>query len=666
MKKGKDKDFTGHVVDFAEQGKVQTAYVLGAKDRRLRILLPTGREELLPRTRVLTLSQRPYRAPNRQEQLALLAMREERREALKGELNLEELWEVVVDEAEEMSPQELAEVYFGAEPDDDQVAAIVRAVLEDRLYFRYREGRILIHSRQEVERLKEARRKEEERLRRREEGARWLAAFLENRPVETPVDVQEYWLGALKDFFLFGDEARGARETKELLQRVGVSRPGTIFEILRRAGIFEEDENIEILRYDIRETFPPEILAEAEEKIRQGVPLDGRRDLRDWRIFTIDGPETRDFDDALSLIREGKDFLVGIHIADVASLVPPDTRLFKEALRRGTTLYLPERTIPMLPPLLSEGAASLVAGEDRPALSFLVRLSEEGEILSFEIVPSVVRVSERLTYEQADSRLHTDEELKTLHQLARKLFERRLAAGALPVFLPEIEIRVREGQIYLERLDFTPARLLVSEFMILANFVAAKYFQAHNLPAIYRCQAKPRERLINGEEQDLLKNFFQVRQLSRGELLLSPEFHHGLGLEVYTTVSSPIRRMVDLIMEHQLLSHLTTGGPCFSAEELARFLRELSAALEAAAQVSSRTTRYWLLKYLKQHVRGKVLEGLVVEVHQRKAKVLLPDFMLTVDVPLPPTFTPKIGAKLKVVLRGINPREDQIRAFLAH
>lgn len=664
--KEKDKDFTGHIVEFVEHGKVQAAYCLGQKDRRLRILLPTGREELLPRTRLLHLSQKAYRVPNRQEQQALLEERNTRREALKEEISLEDLWEVVVDEAEEMSLEELAEVYFGEEPDDDQVAAIVRAVLEDRLYFRYREGRILIHSREEVERLKEARRREEERLRRREEGARWLTAFLKDQEEEIRPEIRDYWLTALRDFYLFGDEARGARETKELLQRVGVSRPGQIFEILKRAGVFEEDENVELLRYDIREAFPPEVEAEAEEVASRGLSMEGRRDLRGAHLFTIDGPETRDFDDALSLEREGEDFIVGIHIADVASLVAPASRLFKEALRRGTTLYLPERTIPMLPPRLSEEAASLVAGEDRPALSFLIRLSPAGEVLSFKIVPSVVRVKERLTYEEAEVRLSEDESLKTLHELAKRLFERRLAAGALPVSLPEIEVRVRDGKIYLERLAFTPARFLVSEFMILTNFVAARFCQEREIPAIYRCQAKPRERLISGEEQDLLKNFFQVRQLSRGELLLNPEFHHGLGLPVYTTVSSPIRRVVDLIMAHQLVSYLTSGKPCFSAEELARFLRDLSPVLEAAGQVTSRTTRYWLLKYLKEHVRGLPLEGLVVEVHQRKAKVLLPDYMITVEIPLPPTFTPKIGASLKVVLRGINPREDLIKAFLAH
>ncbi len=666
MKKGKEKELIGHVVDFVEHGKVQAAYVLGHKDRRLRVLLQTGREELIPRTRILSLSRFPYKASTRQEQLALLALRERRREELKQELIMEELWEVVVDETEEMSPEELAKVYFGSEVDDDQIAAILRAVLEDRFFFRYREGRVLIHSRQEVERLKEARRKEEERLQRQEEGLRWLTAFWEDREEDISKKTKNYWIKALKDFYLYGEEAQGARETKELLQRAGITRPGLIFQILHKAGLFAEDENIELLRYDIKESFPPEVEAEAQRVVARGFSWEGRRDLRHLPLITIDGPETRDFDDALSLHYEADSLVVGIHIADVATFVEPQSVLFKEALRRGTTLYLPERIIPMLPRSLSEEAASLVVGKQRPALSFLIRLSKEAEIISYEIFPSVVCVAKRLTYQEADNLLATDEVLKVLHELARKLFARRLASGALPVLLPEIEIRVRDGQITLERLEFTPARFLVSEFMILANFVAARYFQKHNLPAIYRCQAKPRERLIDGEEHDLLKNFLQVRHLSKGELILTPEFHHGLGLPVYTTISSPIRRIVDLLMEHQILSHLLSGKPRFSAQELTNYLRNLSSVLEAASNISSRTFRYWLLKYLQKEAKGKVLSGLVVEVYQRKARVLLPDYMLTVDVPLPPTFTPKVGMSLRVVLKNINPREDLVRAFLAH
>ncbi len=662
----KEKEVIGHIVEFAEQGKIYPAYCLGQKDRRLRVMLPTGREELLPRTRILYFSRHFYRLANREEQLAFLEELNKRRHQLKDKIDLEELWEVVVDEAEEMTPEELAEVYFGSNLDDDQVAAFVRAVLEDRLYFRFREGKILIHSREEVERLKEVRRKEAERLRRREEGAAWLKALLNGQEHPISLEIKDYWLKAIKEYYLFGEEARDARETRELLQRLGVQRPGKIFEILKIAGVFREDENVELLRYDLHQEFPKEVESEASEVVSRGFSVEGRVDLTGLDIFTIDGPETRDFDDALHIEFRKEGFVVGIHIADVAAFVSPETALFREVLHRGTTIYLPELVIPMLPPIISEKAVSLVAGRSRPAVSFLVWLSPEGEIISSEIVCSLVEVKERLTYKEADERLRTDERLKTLYKLAQRLFERRLSAGALPVFLPEIVVRVENGKIRLERIEFTPTRFLISEFMILANYILAKFFQENKIPAIYRSQAKPRERMIEGEEQDLLKNFLQLRQLSRSELLLSPEFHHGLGLPVYTTATSPIRRALDLIMGHQLCHYLKTGSPLFSVDELASFLRDLGPALEAAAIVKARTTRYWLLKYLQKEVKGSRLSGLVVEIYQRKAKVLLPEYMITVDVPLSPGYTPKVGSTLKIILKGINPREDQIKAFLAH
>ncbi len=660
----KEKDLTGHLVEFAEHGRVQVAYCLGQKDRRLRVLLPSGREEMLPRTRVLHLSQRTFRAPNRQEQLNLIEASHQRRERLKEEIDLAELWEVVVDEAEEISPEELAEIYFGEGVDDDQVAAIIRAVLEDRLYFRFREGNILVHSREEVERLKEARRKEAERLARREEGAAWLSALLAKKDFSIRPEIKDYWLKAIRDYFLFGEEARHARETRDLLSRVGINRPGKIFEVLVSTGVFEEDENVELLRFEVREDFPPEVEEDARQAVARGFSRQDREDLTHLEPVTIDGPETRDFDDALHLEQTPRGYLVGIHIADVAHFVAPDSPTFREALKRGATIYLPERTIPMLPRIISEEAASLRAGEERPALSFLIELSPKGEIISSRIVRSVIRVARRLTYEEADSIL--DRELKELYELAQRLFERRIAAGALPVYLPEIILRVENGKIHLERIEITGARFLVSEYMILANYVAAKFFQENQIPAIYRSQPKPKERLIQGTEQDLFLNFLQLRQLSRGELLLSPEFHHGLGLPCYTTVTSPIRRALDLILEHQLCHFLLYGKALFSAEQLSNFLRDLTQALEVVNTVKNRTFRYWLLKYLREHARNVPLEALVVDIHQRKAKVLLLDYMITVDVPLPPSLRLEPGKKIKVILRGVHPREDVIKAFLAH
>ena len=660
----KEKDLTGHLIEFAEQGRVQTAYCLGHKDRRLRVLLLTGREELLPRTRILHVSRRAYRASHRQEQLELLKEAHERRERLKEEIALEDLWELIVDDTEEISPEELAEIYFGEGADDDHAAALIRAILEDRLYFRFREGKILVHSREEVERLKEARRKEAERLARREEGAAWLSALLAQKDYPVKEEIRDYWLKALKEYLLFGEEAQNAKETKELLKRVGADRPSKVFEILVTTGVFTEDENLELLRYDVKEEFPPEVEEEARRLAERGFSPEGREDLTHLSPFTIDGPETRDFDDALHFRKTEGGLEVGVHIADVSAFVPPQSLVFREALTRGTTIYLPDRIIPMLPRVISEEAASLKAGEVRPALSFLVELSPEGEVKNFRLTRSVIRVARRLVYEEADKLL--DRELSPLFELAERLFERRLAAGALPVYLPEIMIRVENGEIHLERIEITGSRFLVSEYMILANYLAARFLKENQIPGIFRSQPKPKERLISGQEQDIFLNFLQLRQMSRGEMLLTPEFHHGLGLPCYTTVTSPIRRAVDLIMEHQLGHFLTRGEPLFSQEELSGFLKELSHALEVANTVKNRTYRYWLLKYLREKARNVPLEGLVVDLHQRKAKVLLLDYMITVDVPLPPSFRVEPGDRLRVILKGINTREDLIRAFLAH
>ncbi|WP_022853458.1 ribonuclease catalytic domain-containing protein [Thermodesulfatator atlanticus] len=660
----KEKDLTGHLIEFAEQGRTQTAYCLGHKDRRLRVLLASGREELLPRTRILHVSKRTFRAPHRQEQLEIIKSADARREKLKDEIDLETLWELIVDDTEEISPDELAEVYFGEGADDDHAAALIRKVLEDRLYFRFREGNIVVHSREEVSRLKEARRKEEERLARREKGALWLRSLLEGKEVPLSDEIKDFWLRSLKEFLLFGDEANHAKETKDLLKSLGAERPGKVFKILVSAGVFSEDENLELLRFDIKEDFPEEVEREAQEIVAKGFDREGREDLTHLFPITIDGPETRDFDDAIHFCEREDGLEIGIHIADVSAFVPPGSRLFKEALNRGATIYLPDRIIPMLPRIISEEAASLIAGKERPALSFLATLSPDGELKGFRIVRSVVKVAQRLTYDEADTLL--DKELAPLYEFSQKLFKRRLKAGALPVYLPEISLRVEDGHIILERIEITGARFLVSEYMILANFIAAKFLKDKQVPAIYRSQPKPKERIISGHEQDLYLNFLQLRHMSRGEMHLSPEFHHGLGLPCYTTVTSPIRRAVDLIMEHQLCHFLRTGKLLFSVEEIEEFLKELSRALEVVNTVKNRTYRYWLLKYLKENARNQKLDALVIDIHQRKAKVLILDYMITVDIPLPPTLKLEPGTKVQVVLKGINPREDNIKAFLAH
>ncbi len=322
----------------------------------------------------------------------------------------------------------------------------------------------------------------------------------------------------------------------------------------------------------------------------------------------------------------------------------------------------------MLPPALSEDRLSLRAGEIRPAVSFLLEFSPEGELRSYRIVLSRIRVFRRLTYEEVDALIaQGDPFWQRLYFLARAFSEGRRRAGAFAVTLPEIVLRVEEdGQIRFERLEFTPARTLVAEFMIAANFAAAQFLAERNIPALYRFQKEPLERILEeGEEEDLVKAFQQLRYLVRGELGLAPEFHHGLGLPAYTTVTSPIRRLMDLIVQHQLTAHLAGEPPPFGEEDLREFLLRLEEVQATAAQVRSRTHRYWLLKYLKLHFQGRVVPALVLEAGERRARVLLPDFMLPVEMPLPPGSRLRTGEEIRVKILRVNPRLDVIRVAQA-
>ncbi|WP_456430742.1 ribonuclease catalytic domain-containing protein [Thermosulfuriphilus sp.] len=656
-------DPVGRIVEYLDQNRFFTALVIGLKDRRLRLINHLGREVLLPRSRLLHLSREVIKNLSRSDVIVHLARRHQRREELSRDIDLPMLWELVSGEMDEASVEELAEIYFGQGPEDDQVAALIRAILEDKIYFRFRDGRIIINPAEVVSQIIERREAEARRIRLLQQGSLYLQALWQGREEEIPVEIRDFVIETLKDYCLRGDEAKEAALAKDLLKRADLSRPGAAFELLVKAGVFEIHENLELLRHEVRPEFPPQVASEAQ-RLAQAPQVGNREDLRQLELFTIDGEETTDYDDALHL-RElpGGQLEIGVHIADVAAYVPPGSLVFEEALDRAQTIYLPDLKIPMLPTVLSEEALSLKAGQDKLAVSFIMVLALTGDLISYRIVPSWVRIRENLVYDQVDQILE-DSIWERLYQLAKVLRERRIEAGALPLPIPEVVIRLKDGEIVLERLEITGSRFLVAEMMILANSVAARFLKETGTPALFRSQPPPRERLIHGAEMDLLKNFIQRRAISRGSLSTVAEPHHGLGLAVYTTVTSPIRRMVDLIVQHQLKGALAGEVP-FGEEDLSRMAQRLEAATAVVNTIKHRRHRYWLLRYLEAH-RRRPFAGLVVDSSQRRAQVLLLEPMLLVDVPLGPGQGLEVGQEVEVAIVRVNAREDIIKATLAN
>ena len=407
----------------------------------------------------------------------------------------------------------------------------------------------------------------------------------------------------LRRMALWGADAPDYAQGKAFLDKARLNPVEAPFRLLVRLGVWQEDEDLDLYRLEVPLEFSPEALVLARQ-LAQSQPPDRyaarRQDLTHLNIMTIDGERTRDFDDALSLEEVPDGWRLGIHIADVSAHVLPQTPLDREAQERGTSIYLPERRLPMLPEELSEDTVSLLAHQERLALSFLVTLGADAEIKDWVIVPSLITVARRLTYHEVDGLLTQDRELATLSRLTRRLKERRLARGGYELKLPEVWVTFTpqgDIQVVVEDQE-TASHQLVGEAMVLANSLASQFLAEQGIAAIYRGQPDPREPIQPSSDKSLLELWQDRRRLSRVVMDLSPSPHWGLGLPCYTFATSPIRRYLDLVIHRQLLAVVSGHPPAYRPEDLEQILATIEPAMRRAGQMKTRRLRYWLLKHL--------------------------------------------------------------------
>jgi len=589
-----------------------------------------------------------------------------KREDLKESINLEELWDLLAQENQALSAREMADLWFG-KTGADQVAALERALLADRFLFKYKDELWVPNPPEMVARLQENFQREQERLQEMEDAALWLRAVWEREKAPEP-KCAPYLVDLLRQMAVSGPEAQDYAQGKTYLEKAHL--PGdAAFQLLVRLGVFQEDENLDLHRLEVPREFSPADLEQAVHLCRH-LPPDpygaGRLDFTALPCFTIDGERTRDFDDALSLAETATGWRLGVHIADVSSLVQPHTPLDREAQERATSIYLPEHRLPMLPEEISEDILSLLAGQERPALSFLISLGPDAEILEWEIRPSRIRVTQRLTYQEVDGLLDRDPQLAALSRLTNLLKERRLSQGGYELKLPEVWVNFTpqgELQVTVEDQE-TPARNLVAEAMVLANWLSARFLAEQGIPAIFRSQPEPREAINREEPKGLLELYRDRRRLSRVVMDLSPQPHWGLGLDRYTLATSPIRRYLDLVSHRQLLAFLSDAPLPYTPEDLEGILTIIEPAMRRAGFLKTRRLRYWLLKYLATRV-GQKKEALVLEALPHRYRLLFTDIHLEVFLPAPATLSLKPGDLVLVRLDRVNPREDQIKISLA-
>ena len=660
----------GAVVEFFIDKKLTLGVCLEAKGERFLVLTEADREISLPESRFLHVA--PH-ALNVQKGRALLiqSLQEiaKRREELRVRIDLGDVWELVWPEPEAYDCAFLAGLVFGEEVTPDHTAAMYRACWDDTIHFSRKGNTFAPNPPETVEQLLHQKIRKAEREHEITVAAAFVKSIWEGyTPTSTELASQETWIELLKEYALHDTEAPRYRLARDLLHRADVTAADAPFKLLVRLGIWDEDENLLLLRLGVPTIFRPEALQEAHaarEMIeRQATNVGRRRDLTALHAMSIDSELTHDIDDALSCEVTDGLITVGIHIADPASVIRPDMLLDREACERVTSIYFPEGKIPMLPPLLSEEALSLVAGEVRPAMSVLVTLTPEGEIVEHQITPSLIRVAERLTYDDADARIGQELRLTQGFGLAQRLRQSRFDSGAIALPIPQVDLFVdRDKHITVRVIDReAPSQILVSEFMILANSLVGQFCAQRQIPIVYRGQAAPRETFPTSLTYDPVLHYRQQRAMNPARIGLEPTRHSSLGVDVYTTFTSPLRRYVDLLSHRQLHAYLEHGEPLYNEAQLKTIVAEVEAALSRAGTVEHDRRRYWLLRYLGERL-GEVFTGIVLDRFPRNYLILLPDVMQEIDLPVGgKELAP--GDHVKVRIETVQPRTGTLKISL--
>ena len=474
----------------------------------------------------------------------------------------------------------------------------------------------------------------------------------------------------LQDIFVPEERAKGAVDGHKVVVELtsygsdNAKPEGKIVEILGHVN----DPGVDIMSivksYDLPVEFPEKVMNQAERVPEEVSDADmaGRKDLREWVMVTIDGEDAKDLDDAVSLTRteDGRNWILGVHIADVANYVQERSALDREALHRGTSVYLADRVIPMLPHRLSNGICSLNAGVDRLAMSCIMTVDAKGDVIDHEICESVIRVNERMSYTSVKKILEDHDEEETtryidlvpmfeeMEQLAGILRNRRHQRGSIDFDFPESKIMLdEEGHpMEIRSYDRNVATKIIEDFMLLANETVAEEYYWREIPFVYRVHETPDEDkikklaiLINnfgyslhisdevrpgqiqkllakiqGTPQETMISRLALRSMKQARYTPENDGHFGLAARYYTHFTSPIRRYPDLqihrIIKDDLRGRMNEKKMEHYQTILPEVTRQASETERRAEEAERETIRLKKAEYMEAHI-GEVFEGVI-------------------------------------------------------
>ena len=436
---------------------------------------------------------------------------------------------------------------------------------------------------------------------------------------------------------------------------------GKVIEILGH----KDDPGTDILSIvsdlGIKSEFPEKVLNQAIRVGKEVSEADraGRKDLRNWKMVTIDSEDAKDLDDAVSLTKEGNLYILGVHIADVTNYVQEKSALDREAYERGTSVYLADRVIPMLPHILSNGICSLNAGEDRLALSCIMTINSAGDVISSEITESVICVDKRMSYNGVSAILSGDEEIiskneefvsmiKLMSELSTLLRNKRGKRGSIDFDFPETKVILDDQgkPIEIKPYERNKATMIIEDFMLMANETVAEEYYWREVPFLYRThdvpdeekirqlstlinnfgyhihvkdEVKPKEiqkllEKIEGTPEEPLISRLALRSMKQARYTTDNTGHFGLAAQYYTHFTSPIRRYPDLqihrIIKENLRGRFNEKRSEHYSELLPAVAMQCSDRERRAEEAEREVVKMKKAEYMESHI-GREYHGVI-------------------------------------------------------
>lgn len=487
----------------------------------------------------------------------------------------------------------------------------------------------------------------------------------------------------LQDIFVPVEKSKGAIDGHKVVVELtsygetGKKPEGKVVEIIGHVHDPGTDIMSIVKAYDLPVEFSEKILNQAVRVAKEVSEADmaGRKDLRNWQMVTIDGEDARDLDDAVSVTQDGENYILGVHIADVTNYVQENSALDREAKERGTSVYLVDRVIPMLPHKLSNGICSLNEGEDRLALSCIMTVDPSGHVIDHEIAETVIHVDRRMTYTSVKKILENQdvqeiEKYKELvpmflrmQELSGIIRERRRKRGSIDFDFPETKMILdKKGKpVEIRPYDRNVATKIIEDFMLLANETVAEEYYWRELPFVYRTHEAPDDEKIrtlatfinnfgysmhvgvneirpkeiqkllakveNTPEEALISRL-ALRSMKQARYTPENTGHFGLAANYYTHFTSPIRRYPDLQIHRIIKDNLRGRMNQEKIEHYQSILPDVtkhSSEMERRAEEAEReTVKLKKVEYMQEHI-DEVFEGVISSITKWGMYVELPN-----------------------------------------